>query len=1133
MLLRKLLGHDIFISYSRADRVYAKKLKEQLSSMDYSCFIDYEKVFPGDRLSGALRRAIRWSSVFVLVGTENSRNSKYVAQEVDEFLKIGRAMVPIFLGGALAKSEWAVIHDNELVWVDEPNADTPSPVVFDEINRLFKYNRVKVWRRTAGTALTLVLLALSVFATLQAREARAQQALAEQKTAELVIKQKELEDSTARLTQQQELLKKQNEDLEKGKLDLEKKTKEAKENAEKARQQEQLARRQEALAHRNAEMAKEQERIANERQRVALSRELASNAVAQLQVDPELSLMLAAEAIGVDPNVQSEVALRRSLAESRLRGIARDVNGSALSPDSRLLATTHSHYGGFPGGDNVVRVQEASTGRAVAELRVGDKHMFHPVFSPDGRLLAATCGAREACVFEVGTWRMLAELRGHTGQIDGVRFSHDSRLILTSGYDKTARVWEAATGRALAALGPLKEAVKDAQFSPDDKLFLAMTEPEVVVAKADSGQELAVLREAQDTSMTPSPAPSPDEASGVPPDESARAMIVANPVDVGPDEVSPKSNDKKILSSAWTPDGRYVMTLTYDSKSINLCFWRASDAGEWRPSSELPPEYAKDGKLSLEGRLLLAKAESDAFDWVAKAEGKKAADYGGVNTTSSALSPDGEMVATGNYDGSVSLWTHYGSLLAVMRGHAGKATQVEFSKDGRWIVSTGSDKVVRLWDTGLGGARSILGEPGPKEVRHSEPSPDGKVLVTAGDDNTIRIWEVSTGKELHDINNDVNASPGVVFSPDGKLFLTTDGKNVAHVWDVGSGHSVADLKRSEKPEAGAFSDDFVSKAAFSPDGKMVLTIFGGGDAAVWDTASGKVLFRPSDPLAEDNKPRETDPAGRTVLGPPSMIGVVLAAFSPDGGRLVTVHNRFMGRILRVWDARTWRKLYTLRPDKREDKDGYFGDTKEVSFSPDNGLVVTTDENNGETRVWDVRAGRSVAELSLPEGKKIKRARFGPDGRFLLTMGEGSVDNKWELRQWDVATWRSFVVAEFGAYLNEFSPEWKFAVDMNKYGVYEVIELSTGLSLAELRGQEGRMNSIRFSPDGKLVFTASAYGTARIYPCELCGSSQDLLGMARHRLGLTGREFTKEERLKYLQGLPQDTAAAAAPKARAN
>jgi WD40 repeat protein len=1140
MLLRKLLGYDIFISYSRADKGYAKKLKEQLSSMDYSCFIDYEKVFPGDRLSGALKRAIRWSSVFVLVGTANSRNSKYVAQEVDEFLKTGRAMVPIFIGESLGKSEWTIIHDNELVWVDEPNAETPSAVVFDDINRLFKYNRVKVWRRTAGTALTLVLLGLSVFATLQAREARAQQALAEQKTAELETKQRELEESTAKLTRQQELLKKQNEDLEKGRQDLEKKTKEAAESAEKARQQEQLARRQEALARRNAELAKEQERIAGERQRVALSRELASNAVAQLQVDQELGLMLAAEAIGVDPNVQSEVALRRSLAESRLRGIARDVNGSALSPDGRLLATAHSHYAGFPGGENVVRVQEAGTGRAVAELRVNDKYMFHPVFSPDGRLLAATCG-REVCLFEVGTWRVVTELRDHTDQVSSIRFSHDSRLVLTGDYGKTARVWEAATGRNVATLGPLEEPVEDAQFSPDDKLFLATTEYEVVVAKADSGQMLAELHEAEDKPVTPSPTPSPDEAAGVPPGVRARALIVANGVDVVP--ALPKSDYKRIISAAWSPDGKYVMTLTFgsgsadlsltnSSKSTNLSFWRAGDAGEWQPSSELPPEYAKDGRLSPEGRLLLAKTEKDAFTWVAEAAGKAASDYGGDSTAHSALSPDGSMVAMGNYDGSVSLWTYYGSLLAVMRGHTGPASRVEFSRDGRWLVSTGNDKAVRLWDAGRGAARSVLGEPGPKEVWRSEPSPDGKVLVTDGDDNTIRIWEVSTGRQLHIINGDGNAF--VVFSPDGQRFLTVDGKSMAHVWDVGSGRSVADFNLSVKPKVGMLGGSPIAGAAFGPGGRMLVTIYRDGDAAVWDTAAGKVLFRPSDPLAEDNEDRKTVIGKETIhLGPPTLIGVVLAAFSPDGGRLVTVHNHFAGRILRVWDARTGRKLYTLRPGKREDQDGYSGDATEVGFSPDNRLFVTADENNGETRVWDVRAGRSVAELSLPGGKKIKRVRFDGDGSSLLTLGEGSAGNNWELRRWDVATWRSFVVAEFSANFGEFSPDFKFAVRMNNLGVYEVLELSTGLSLAELRGHEGRLNSIRFSPDDKLIFTAGSDGTARIYPCELCGNSQDLLEMARHHLSLTGREFTKEERLKFLQALPRDTAALPTPKARAH
>ena len=1101
MLLRKLLGHDIFISYSRADKDYAKKLKDQLSDMDYTCFIDYEKVFPGDRLSGALKRAIRWSSVFVLVGTDNSRNSKYVTQEVDEFLKTGRAMVPIFLGVGLAKSEWAVIHDNELVWVDEPNTKAPSPVVFEEINRLFRRNTVKVWRRTAGTALALVLLGLSVFATLQAREARKQQGLAEQKTLELEKKQRELEVSTAELTKQQEFLKKQNEELEQ-------KTKEAKESAEKARQQQLLARQ-------NADKAKEQGRIANERQRVAFSRELASNAVAQLQVDPELSVMLAAKAIGVDPNAQSEVALRRSLAESRLRGIVRgDVNGSALSTDGRLLATVHgrSPASGLPRSDNVLRVQEVSTGRIIAELNADQKPMYDPIFSPDGRLLAAACG-EEVCLFNVATWDLLKKLPGRTVYLTSIRFSHDSKLVITGDYGNTVRAWEIATGRMRATLGPLKETVKDLQFSPDDKLFLAITEPEVVVAKADSDQVVAVLPAPQ-TQSTPSPTLSPADASVLPQKANERALLVANAVDVSP--TLSKGIDNRILSSAWSPDEKYVVTSAYGSP---VRFWSTTN---WQPAFELASAYS-EVQISSDGEWLLSMLNGNANVVEAKTVGKMFS-FGNGNVTSVAFGPEG-LVATGNYDGTVELWTYSGALLAVMRSHSYRVTQVAFSNDGRWIVSLGDDKVTRVWDTGMGATETVMRGLEGKDVVSFMASPDGKVLITTGGDDTIRIWEASTGKELHVINNYAGAFH-VVFSPNSKLFLTVD-KRVAHVWDV-DGNSISALKRRDNSETEIFVSDGISEAAFSPDGKMVFTIYGDGDVTVWDTASGKALFRPSDPLAEDKKPRKTDSAGQTALEPPSSIGVVVAAFSPDGGLLVTAHNKYVGQILRVWDTRTWRKLFTLRPDKRGDKAGYFGDPKQISFSPDDKLVVTTDTENGETRVWDVRAGRVVYEPALPGGKKINRAKFGTDGSFLLTVGEGSTADKWELRRWDVATWRSFVIAEFRAFLIDFSSDWKFAVDLNKVGVYEVIELSTGLPLAELPGPKGPLSNFVFTSDSKLILTTGFHSPARIYPCELCGSSQDLLGIARRRLDLTKREFTKEEELKYLQGLPPDTAAATRP-----
>ncbi|MGH8906019.1 MAG: hypothetical protein ACRD0K_05805 [Egibacteraceae bacterium] len=61
----------------------------------------------------------------------------------------------------------------------------------------------------------------------------------------------------------------------------------------------------------------------------AFSRELAASAVAQLPIDPELSLLLAREAFVVRPTDEAEAALRRAVLESRVRAALRGHQGSS------------------------------------------------------------------------------------------------------------------------------------------------------------------------------------------------------------------------------------------------------------------------------------------------------------------------------------------------------------------------------------------------------------------------------------------------------------------------------------------------------------------------------------------------------------------------------------------------------------------------------------------------------------------------------------------------------------------------------------------------------------------------------------------------------------------------------------
>ena len=88
MLMRFLFGDDIFISYSRRDGAkYAAALANELSKPgnDYSCFLDQWGASAANELSKPVLRAIKRSSVLVLIGTAGAAGSQLVQREINLF----------------------------------------------------------------------------------------------------------------------------------------------------------------------------------------------------------------------------------------------------------------------------------------------------------------------------------------------------------------------------------------------------------------------------------------------------------------------------------------------------------------------------------------------------------------------------------------------------------------------------------------------------------------------------------------------------------------------------------------------------------------------------------------------------------------------------------------------------------------------------------------------------------------------------------------------------------------------------------------------------------------------------------------------------------------------------------------
>jgi WD40 repeat protein len=215
----RLFGYDFFISYAWADgRIYAQALAERLSELNYRNFLDEKEMGGGTKWRASARRALRRSSVLILIATPKALESDNVFEELETFNGRGKPLVPIDIGGNIDRLPRTHrlfplieqrIRKAELIVGKHDSPTSPSSTVIDFLNSAFRFVRVD---RLKSISLLLVIgffallaagLAVSVLAERAATtraEERRMSAVARQLAAESQIAIGSSPDDLARAT---------------------------------------------------------------------------------------------------------------------------------------------------------------------------------------------------------------------------------------------------------------------------------------------------------------------------------------------------------------------------------------------------------------------------------------------------------------------------------------------------------------------------------------------------------------------------------------------------------------------------------------------------------------------------------------------------------------------------------------------------------------------------------------------------------------------------------------------------------------------------------------------------------------------------------------------------------------------
>lgn len=248
-------------------------------------------------------------------------------------------------------------------------------------------------------------------------------------------------------------------------------------------------------------------------------------------------------------------------------------------------------------------------------------------------------------------------------------------------------------------------------------------------------------------------------------------------------------------------------------------------------------------------------------------------------------------------------------------------------------------------------------------------SPDRKISVVNNYAEPLELRSVETKKKIGEaLRHDGNIA-AAAFSSDGKFIVTGGTEGTARLWRADSGRPATEALRHQ---------GMVSIVRFAPDGEFVLTA-SGPVACLWNRA------------------------GQLEMIMPHSAEVTAAVFAKDGKRILTGTKDGTALLWNVDDRRllprdiaheSWKRanFLALSPDAQMVLTFWRPERRVLGIGA-NGIVTEPGEN-GEPhlRLWNVRSGQAICP-QIPCESEPKLAVFSPDGYVIATVDSAPIARK--------------------------------------------------------------------------------------------------------------------------------------------
>ncbi len=539
----------------------------------------------------------------------------------------------------------------------------------------------------------------------------------------------------------------------------------------------------------------------------------------------------------------------------------------------------------------------------------------------------------------------------------------------------------------------------------------------------------------------------------------------------GQNEQTFSGHTHSVASVAFSPDGKYAVS---GSRDHTIRLWEVKTGDSLRILKKEEGGIYHTVAFSPNGNVILCAFVNSLGRWNFETGDLKIQNVSHPDIQEGlefrAFSQDARFGLCCGAPWSFQLWDiEQGTCINVFEGHDDYINSMTFSPNGDLALTASSDCTVRLWDIKSGSCLRIFSGH-TERVTSVAFSPCGCMALSSSRDRTIRLWDISTSAFIRTMHATGRGSSTVI-SPLGNIAICGN-----QLWDLRTGRCFRTY-----PDLGGAN-------CISADGRLVLSA-GGNNIYLRDISSvvENVHISPweySTPISADAAvARQAEHHSLLVKSYNALVTgdiaeallIIARARSVSGfskSPQALVYQRYAGARSKIkFICGAWLKAILT---------GHNSDVNAVVFSP-NGKFALSGSDDKTIRVWNMSTLECERVLD-GKTKAIVCLAISPDSRLALSGinddGNLSEDVVKTIQLWDIEEGQ-LLRTDVGHYnrVNSvaFSPDGKLALSAGpgRGGELQLWKSLTGERLRSFDGQTRETVTALFSPDGLFAISAGS------------------------------------------------------------